>query len=361
MAKNIYLCLNERHFKFIIRLHSYANGALYFYRNLLGLSESHFGGKVFALDLLGWGLSSRPEFKTRNDNGDEISAAEDFFVESLEAWRKEHKLEKMTLGGHSMGGYLSVAYCEKYPQHVERLILMSPAGVPVGPDEKELDDQRKGLPLRFRFMIGLASHLWTAGHTPSSFVRSLPEKSGRKMVGGYVEKRLPAISCPEERSALTEYLYTNAALPGSGEYCLNKILKPMAFAKRPIMHRIPALQVSDISFIYGQQDWMDPSAGLEVQRICNEESEKGGTNPPRVQVFGVKNAGHLLMLENYAEFNSAVIMAGGGGHKLPHNSPKPLQFVPGATLGSNAFFSKPKFRKEDSNVDSSEESSPVAT
>ena len=316
---------------------------------MLGLSESHFGGKVFALDLLGWGLSSRPEFKIQKGDGDEINAAEGFFVESLEAWRKAHQLEKMTLGGHSMGGYLSVAYCEKYPQHVERLILLSPAGVPEGPNETELDDKRKDLPLRFRFMIGLATRLWNGGHTPSSFVRSMPEKTGRKMVGGYIENRLPAVSCPDEQDALTDYLYINAALPGSGEYCLNKILKPMAFAKRPILHRIPDLKVRDISFIYGQKDWMDPSAGLEVQRICNEKNEKGEIETPRVQVFGVKKAGHLLMLENYAEFNSAVIMAGGGGHKLPHHYPKPMHFVPGATFGSQAFFVKPNFGKKDVN------------
>ena len=320
---------------------------------MLGLSEKHFGGKVFALDLLGWGLSSRPKFEMLKGDGDEISTAEEFFVESLEAWRKAHKLEKMTLGGHSMGGYLSVAYCEKYPQHVDRLILMSPAGVPPGPSDEELKKQRKDLPLRFRFMIGLATYLWTSGHTPSSFVRSLPEKNGRKMVAGYIENRLPSITCSEEQRALTDYLYTNAALPGSGEYCLNKILKPMAYAKRPILHRIPSLQVSEISFIYGQSDWMDPSAGLEVQRICNEENEKGiKKNKPKVKVFGVKNAGHLLMLENYAEFNSAVIMAGGGGHKLPHHHPKPLQFA-GTTLGSRTFFSKPKFRKNDETTEDS--------
>jgi pimeloyl-ACP methyl ester carboxylesterase len=29
----------------------------------------------------------------------------------------------MILCGHSLGGYLSFAYAERYPQHVDRLIL----------------------------------------------------------------------------------------------------------------------------------------------------------------------------------------------------------------------------------------------
>ena len=37
-----------------------------------------------------------------------------------------------------MGGYMSVAYCEKYPERVERLILISPAGVP---DDEGIDVQ----------------------------------------------------------------------------------------------------------------------------------------------------------------------------------------------------------------------------
>eukprot|EP00967_Tisochrysis_lutea_P084670 scaffold118492_cov19-Tisochrysis_lutea.AAC.1 len=35
----------------------------------------------------------------------------------------------MVLVGHSLGGYLSACYALKYPEHVEHLILVCPAGV----------------------------------------------------------------------------------------------------------------------------------------------------------------------------------------------------------------------------------------
>lgn len=38
------------------------------------------------------------------------------------------KLEKFHLVAHSFGGFVSTVYSIKYPQHVDKLILMSPAG-----------------------------------------------------------------------------------------------------------------------------------------------------------------------------------------------------------------------------------------
>ena len=43
----------------------------------------------------------------------------------------------MILVGHSLGGYLASAYTVRYPERVSGLILVSPAGVPRGPDYKK--------------------------------------------------------------------------------------------------------------------------------------------------------------------------------------------------------------------------------
>lgn len=83
------------------------------------------------------GRSSRPPFHIKASKKDipaRVAEAESFFVDSLEDWRQQMHLEKMTLIGHSLGAYFSVVYALKYPQRVERLILLSPAGVPRGPD-----------------------------------------------------------------------------------------------------------------------------------------------------------------------------------------------------------------------------------
>ena len=69
-------------------------------------------------------LPGRPEFTARSRE-----AAEDFFISSLEVWREKNGLEKMILLGHSMGGYLAATYALQYPQHVQTLVLVGPAGI----------------------------------------------------------------------------------------------------------------------------------------------------------------------------------------------------------------------------------------
>ena len=290
----------------LVLLHGYANGSLYFYRNLLGLSR--YFDQIYSLDLLGWGLSSRPKFCLKDDSAE---TAEAFFVESLEAWRKEVGVEKMILAGHSMGGHMGVAYCEKYPQHVERLVLLSPAGVP----EDDTPEQERNASTVFSGVSRLVPKLFDFGTTPCSVLRTVPQGTGYGWVQNYIQGRLPAISNPEEQTALGDYLYHNATLPGSAEYALNKILTVFAMGKRPTVRRIPLLKVPHVTFLYGSRDWMDSSGGLSVERACYRIPKS-----PSVEVYQIPNAGHLLMLENWSAFNAGLVMGGLGLQTLDRSS-----------------------------------------
>lgn len=50
------------------------------------------------------------------------------YVDDLEALRKNLKLEKIILVGHSWGGMLAMAYAAKYPRRTEKLVLLDPGG-----------------------------------------------------------------------------------------------------------------------------------------------------------------------------------------------------------------------------------------
>ena len=105
----------------IVCMPGYAAGAAFFYRNLKGLSEH---ARVHLVDWLGTGCSGRPPFRCRSRE-----AAEAWFVESLERWRQETGVESMVLVGHSLGGYLSTTYAQRYPDRVQHLVLVNPAGM----------------------------------------------------------------------------------------------------------------------------------------------------------------------------------------------------------------------------------------
>jgi cardiolipin-specific phospholipase len=116
----------------LVMCHGYGAGLGFFYRNYQNLSQQP-GWRIFSIDWLGMGNSSRPKWtlnRKSNQTWDEIvEDVENHFVESLEDWRTKVGLEKMTLFGHSLGGYFAACYALKYPERVEKLILVSPAGI----------------------------------------------------------------------------------------------------------------------------------------------------------------------------------------------------------------------------------------
>ena len=120
-------------------LHGYGAGLGFFFLNFPALAKwaGRRGADVYALDWLGMGRSARVPFHIkakRDDVKARVIEAENFFVDSLEEWREKMGLEKMTLVGHSLGGYFSTVYAIKYPTRVHKLILLSPAGVPRDPN-----------------------------------------------------------------------------------------------------------------------------------------------------------------------------------------------------------------------------------
>jgi|NOAtaT_7_FD_contig_81_549811_length_1034_multi_2_in_0_out_0_1 abhydrolase domain-containing protein 5 len=83
------------------------------------------------------GLSSRQPFNIQNP--EEVI---DYFVESINEWRKSMNIQSFILAGHSFGGYISGMYFKKYHEFVEKLILISPLGMRAGTEEENLDTDK---------------------------------------------------------------------------------------------------------------------------------------------------------------------------------------------------------------------------
>lgn len=97
----------------IVMLHGYVS-ALAFW--MLQYDEIAQHRPVYAIDLLGFGRSSRPNFAK------EPLEIEEQYVAFLEKWREAMNIPKMILLGHSLGGFISGCYALRHPDRVEHLV-----------------------------------------------------------------------------------------------------------------------------------------------------------------------------------------------------------------------------------------------
>lgn len=267
----------------------YGAGLGFFYKNFEGISRVK-GWKIYALDLLGMGRSSRPPFRVHaKDRQESITEAEDWFIDALEEWRVQKDIDRFTLLGHSLGGYMAVAYALKYPGHLNKLVLASPVGIPEDPyavsadmpDPKDstlaneftqdqndtinsanpnmpestkqgdnnnflnarskaqkeaIPDEKNSTSTPRKPLPKWLTYLWDANISPFSLVR-WTGPLGPRFVSGWTSRRFSHLP-PDEAQALHNYAYSLFRQRGSGEYALSYVLAPGAFARSPLIRRI---------------------------------------------------------------------------------------------------------------------------
>ncbi|EGW30089.1 uncharacterized protein SPAPADRAFT_63713 [Spathaspora passalidarum NRRL Y-27907] len=359
--------------KEVVLVHGYAASLGLFIDNFDSLSSIP-GIKIHAIDLLGFGFSARPNFphfpsKTKQD----IYKVEDWFIDSIEEWRKKRNINNFVLIGHSFGGYLSCAYTLKYNQKlidaatginhnlVEKLILLSPVGVErhknsllkdqesvsisVAQQQKEnqlspvVSLEQEVLTSQEEIVHGKAGvkplsaspsasvsqssnqeaseeeprtrrrkiidFMWERNFSPFSIVRNLgPIKS--KMISGWTTHRFAHVYYQDQQhfQNVHDYMYRIFNGKGSGEYALTRVLGVGALAKLPLLDRCPEKFVAmgiPTLWVYGDKDWMNDEAGLEMVNEINELSIK--KSEKKLASFSIlPNAGHHLYLDNPPAF-----------------------------------------------------------
>ena len=264
----------------LVIIHGYGGSSVTFYRMIKDLSQKF---QVFCIDLLGMGLSSRPKFEVYD-----TKECINFFVDSIEEWRKALKLKEFTLCGHSLGGYLSVNYALKYSNQITKLVLMSPAGMSGG-DDMNFEDYIKHSGFMRRQFLKLASNLWHKKYTPNKLYQK-HKIIGRFVLKMYVTKRWTAKK--EEALPLQNYFDKILSMPESSEASLHLLLKlPKARAIIPMEELIKKhLSKINVIFIYGDRDWMDSSGALRLFKEL-----------PNVDFYQIKGAGHHANMDQPKE------------------------------------------------------------
>uniref|UniRef100_M4BHM5 AB hydrolase-1 domain-containing protein n=1 Tax=Hyaloperonospora arabidopsidis (strain Emoy2) TaxID=559515 RepID=M4BHM5_HYAAE len=189
----------------------------------------------------------------------------------------------------------STYFAEKYSEHVEHLILVSPAGV--NPSDLTQDGLPFFLKLTSRFYVTPMSAVRFAGPLGPSLVRW----SWRQRMKWVPETNIIR-SGELDFGLITDYCYHNWALEASGDIAFYTHLHPGASARRRALNQIltrEKLQVPLTIMYGGGKDWMNSEHGAAVVRRLEKT---------QYAVFRlVPISGHQVFMDNPGDFNQILV------------------------------------------------------
>lgn len=135
----------------VILIHGLSGSALWWSRNIPALARRF---RVHVVELPGFGAMSGHGRFVLNDA-----------ATWLREWMRAAHLDRAHIVGHSMGGYIGIQLAASFPDVVDRLVLVAPAGVPTG---RSVAGQLIPMALAVRqarptFFPILAYDVWRAG------------------------------------------------------------------------------------------------------------------------------------------------------------------------------------------------------
>uniref|UniRef100_A0A3B5MGB3 1-acylglycerol-3-phosphate O-acyltransferase ABHD5 n=1 Tax=Xiphophorus couchianus TaxID=32473 RepID=A0A3B5MGB3_9TELE len=267
----------------MVVLHGFGGGVGLWAQNVEALSQDR---PVYALDLLGFGQSTRPVFST------DPLEAEAQFVESIEQWRAKVGVESMIILGHNLGGFLAVSYAIKYPARLKHLILVEPWGFPEVQETMEADRPIpvwiKALGAMFSPFNPLASLrlVGPLGKSPT-LVQTLRPDFKKKFSSMFSD------------NTVSEYIYHLNVQSPSGETAFKSMMDSCGWAKRPMLQRLDQLHPDiPISIIYGSRSSIDSTSAASIKEMRTNS---------HVEIITMRGAGHYVFADQADDFNNKVL------------------------------------------------------
>lgn len=341
----------------LVMIHGFSESLVFYYRNYDALSSIP-GITLYSLDQMGFGRSSKPKFRGHpfsevNLQGQSIRAieGESYFVDAIEKWRLARNINnKFIFMGHSLGGYVAGAYAMKYPQYVEKVIFVSPAGVERGHDKsceslkfwdvvknpfKKAHRIPQHLPKfsqelfssaveSMRHRDGLSEE--ELGHLEDEYKagedRLLPNWlvyffmiewtpfdalkyatfMGPRFVSEWASIRFSYLE-PKERAAIFRYIYGSLKDYTNGTVAFRAIFGPGVAARNCLRDRLDDLKCPSI-WLYGANDFISPVGAQQSARYLNKGD---GITYRKASVYVLNRCAHHLHVENPKDFHKLVI------------------------------------------------------
>ncbi len=229
------------------------------------LAETH---RVLALDLPGFGVSSKHNVSGRMTD---FAASVRGFVEALD-------LAPVTYVGVSMGGQIGLTLALEATDTIERLVLVSPAGI-----ETFTDGQAEALRQTM---------------TPQAIARADSSAIRQNTAANFADWSDDYAWLVEQRHALSErddfmaYARANAA-------------SVAGMVDEPVYNRLGDVEQPTL-VLYGTGDKLIPNPYLNPQWDTEAIARRAEEALPNADVHLVDNAGHLLMIEQPEVFREHV-------------------------------------------------------
>ncbi|XP_075168131.1 pummelig [Haematobia irritans] len=266
----------------LVMLHGLGAGVALWVMNFDALAKER---PVYAVDILGFGRSSRPKFCS------DALTCEKQFVKSVEEWRREMNIQNMILLGHSMGGFIASSYALSYPDRVKHLILADPWGFPEKPQDALSSKQ---IPLWVRALahaLTPLNPLW-ALRAAGPFGQWVVQKTRPDIMRKF------SSTIEDDINLIPQYIHQCNAQYPSGESAFHSMMESFGWAKHPMIHRIKDVRHDiPMTFIYGSRSWIDSSSGEKIK------AQRGGC---KVDIKTVNGAGHHVYADKPDIFNRYV-------------------------------------------------------
>lgn len=209
--------------------------------------------RVIAPDQVGFGQSDKPL----------VNYHVGTYVDFLDKFLSELKVERATLVGNSLGGWIAALYTLRHPSKVERLVLVDAAGFA---PPKEFDIHA------------------LAGLNPST-------REEMKRLAGLV-----FFNPVFKTDAAVDVLLAQRLSAGDG-YTIQRLAESIHRGEGMLDGRLAAVK-QPVLVVWGREDGLTPLA---------REGEKFRRELPGAQFVVFDNCGHVPQVEKAAEFNAAVL------------------------------------------------------
>jgi pimeloyl-ACP methyl ester carboxylesterase len=253
-----------------------------------GAREGHFdqsiygslasdGFRVFLYDQAGGGMS---DFLPVRDY------TIDRAVEDLEAIRKEIAADQMILVGHSWGASLAVSYMSKYPGHVAKAVLHSPAGIwrnSANHDYRRTDVHEAPFPT-----LRLLAALLLVGRSPDAAQNLVSQREAEGLLIPILNWELHDTVCKGDSDRFPQDFTDLQAAndnPGMNPYVLEHLdSEPESSDHDP--HEALRKDHTPAILLYSQCDFIDWSGALDYRKTM-----------PNLKTYYIPHAGHYIQFE----------------------------------------------------------------